>query len=101
MEEQTEGEVLGHVRLPKKGEILGVVTKAFGAGIFGVICTDGKERKCRVPGKIRRKVWVKVGDTALVKPWIVESDSRGDIIWRYTGIQTDWLKRNGHLKIVS
>lgn len=97
MEQQVEA--LGSVRLPKKGEVLGIVTKAFGAGKFGVMCTDGKERKCRVPGKIRRRVWVKINDTTIVKPWIVESDSRGDIIWRYTGIQNDWLKRNGYLKM--
>jgi translation initiation factor 1A len=43
-----------------------------------------------------KKVWVKVGDVVLVKPWPVKG--RGDIIHVYTPSEAQWLKRNGYIK---
>ena len=94
MEEQE----IGRVRLPKKGEIFGEVIALVGGSRVRVDCADGKERMCRIPGKIRKRVWVKEGDIVLVKPWEIQSDERGDIVWRYTNLQVEWLKRKGYLK---
>jgi translation initiation factor 1A len=33
----------------------------------------------------------------LVAPWEFKSDERGDVVWRYTLAQVDWLKANGYL----
>jgi len=85
------------VRLPRKGEIIGVVTGMMGASRVMVSCKDGKERLCRIPGKIKKGIWVKTDDIVLVVPWSIEGDRRGDIVWRYTHIQSDWLKRKGYL----
>ncbi|MBM3910917.1 MAG: translation initiation factor 1A, partial [Thaumarchaeota archaeon] len=30
-------------------------------------------------------------------PWDFKADERGDIVWRFTLPQVDWLKDNGHL----
>ena len=93
-----EEEPIMRVRIPKKEELLGLVTGLMGASRVAVSCTDGKDRLCRIPGKIKRNIWVKEDDVVVVKPWSVEGDKRGDIIWRYTRLQADWLRRKGYLK---
>ena len=93
-----EAEPFARVRLPRKGEVLGVVISMMGASRMLVDCIDGKERMVRIPGKIKRTIWVKSGDVVLVKPWEVEVDKKADLVWRYTRLQADWLRREGHLK---
>jgi translation initiation factor 1A len=86
------------VRTPKPGEILGFVEEMLGAGRFRVKCTDGNTRMCRVSGKFKRRQWVRLGDVVLVEPWTIEGDEKGNIIWKYKKVQSDWLERNGFLK---
>jgi len=86
------------VRTPRPGEVLGLIIGRAGGSRFTVLCSDKKERMCRVPGKIKHDIWVKEGDYVIIEPWPIESDKKGDIIWRYTRIQADWLKRHGFLK---
>lgn len=96
--ENSAVDMIGRVRIPRKGEILGTVIGMMGASRLLVSCADGKERLCRIPGKIKRRVWVKEGDVVIVEPWEIEGDKRADIVWRYTKIQSDWLKANGYYK---
>lgn len=70
--------------VPRDGEVLGRVAKISGASRFVVMCTDSKERTCSIPGRYRRKFWIKVNDVVLVKPWVVQGDEKGDIVWRYS-----------------
>lgn len=86
------------VRTPRGREMLGTVVEMLGASRFRVDCSDGKERICRVPGKYKRRVWVKMGNIVLFTPWDIQPDERGDIIWRYTPSQANWLIRKGLLK---
>lgn len=79
--------------------MLGVVTSMLGAGHMKVLCEDGKERLCRIPGKMRKKIWVKEGDVVIVVPWSFQPE-KGDIIWRYTGPQVEWLEKKGLLKFL-
>jgi initiation factor 1A len=37
----------------------------------------------------------------LVSPWDFQSDTRGDIFWRYRKNQTEQLRRKGYLKTPS
>jgi len=98
--EQLEAE-LSRTRIPKSGEILGLVLATLGCGKMTVECDDGKTRMCRIPGKIRKRVWVRIGDLVIVEPWHVQADERADIVWRYTQTQTEWLKRKGYTKKLS
>ena len=92
-----EEEALRRLRLPADNEVLGIVEQMFGASRMLVKCKDSKVRLCRIPGKIKRRVWIKEGDVVIVKPWDVQSDKRGDVVWRYTKTQVDRLVRQGLL----
>ena len=87
------------VKLPKDKQVLGVVEQAVGAARFRVLCTDGKLRLCRIPAGLRKKVSVRVGDAVIVDPWKLQGDVRGDIIWRYTKTQKQWLIDKNHLTV--
>ncbi|PIN96084.1 translation initiation factor eIF-1A [Candidatus Micrarchaeota archaeon CG10_big_fil_rev_8_21_14_0_10_60_32] len=86
------------LRMARSGEIFGVVMQLLGGARMRVQCADGKQRMVRVPGKIRRYIWVREGDVVLVKPWSVEGDEKADIAYRYTRLQVEQLRRRGLLK---
>lgn len=83
------------IRLPKEGEVLGVIEQMVGFDRLVVRCADGHVRKCRIPGRLKKRVWMSEGDVVLVKPWIVESDERGDIVAAYSKTEVEVLKRLG------
>lgn len=95
--EQEEQEI-ARTRLPKKGEVLGAVLEMLGAGKLKVDCEDGFVRICRIPGKIRKSIWIRAGNVVLVEPWKVQSNERADILWRYSPTQANWLRKKGYLK---
>jgi translation initiation factor 1A len=85
------------LRFPREGEVLGVVLGLMGGSRMKVACKDGKERMCRIPGKLKNKIWVKEGDVVIVKPFQIQGDSKGDVIWRYFPLQARILKEEGHI----
>lgn len=85
--------------LPSENDVLGIAIKMLGSERILVKCQDGKERLCRIRGKLKRRVWVREGDVVLVSPWDFQSDTRGDIFWRYRRNQVEWLRSRGYLKI--
>ena len=85
--------------LPTANDVLGIAARILGAERILVKCQDGKERLCRIRGKLKRRVWIREGDIVLVSPWDFQSDTRGDIFWRYRKNQTEWLRGHGYLKI--
>jgi len=70
--------------LPVANDVLCVTVKLLGFDRIKVRCQDGHERLCRIRGKMKRRVWIREGDVVLVSPWDFQSDTRGDVIWRYT-----------------
>lgn len=91
---------ISRIRIPQSSEILGVVEQLVGGDRMKVKCDDGNERLCRIPGKLRKRVWIRSGDLVLVKPWSVQGNERGDIMFRYTSTQANWLKRKGYVKAI-
>lgn len=85
------------VRTPREGEVIGVVLALMGGTRLLVECKDGKERMCRIPGRLRKRIWVREGDVVIIKPWEIEGDKKADIIWRYDRINVSWLKKRGFL----
>ncbi len=81
--------------MPKEEEVLGIVEQMLGASKMRVRCKDDKVRICRIPGKIKRRIWIKEGDVVIIRPWTVQSDEKADIVWRYTKPQVDRLMNQG------
>lgn len=94
----TMEEEIKRTRKPQQGEIYAIVDMMLGSDKLRVRCEDGKERIARIPGKLRKRVWIRVGDLILVKPWPVQSDTRCDVVWRYTPTQVQWIRSKGFLK---
>ncbi len=96
--EVTEEEEIRRIKRPEEGEVYAMVEQMLGSDKLRVQCEDGKERIARIPGKMRKRIWIRVGDLILVKPWKVQTDSRCDVSWRYTPTQAKWIRRKNILK---
>lgn len=81
--------------MPRDNEVVGVVVKAEGASKFKVLCSDNRERMCAIPGRLKRRFWIKENDIVLVKPWVVQGDEKGDIVYRYSLMDKESLKQRG------
>lgn len=87
--------------LPGAGQVFGVTLQLLGYDRLRVKCADGHTRLCRIRGKMKRRVWIREGDTVIVAPWDFQSDRRGDVIWRYTKGQVQRLQEEGYLNFES
>ena len=91
-----EEEDFSRVRLPriKEGEMFGIADTLMGASRIKVMCADGVARMGRIPGKIRKRMWIREGDLLIVQVWDFQPD-KADIKFRYTKTQANYLsKRN-------
>ena len=77
-----------------KGEMFAVAETFQGGSRLQLICEDGERRMGRIPGKLRRRMWVRENDLLIVVPWSFQ-DSKADVKFRYTPTQTSNLKRRG------
>ena len=92
-------EVITRVRLPRKydREMFGHVESLLGSNRLMVRCIDGKVRMARIPGKMKKRIWIREGDLVIVVPWEFQ-DEKADVVWRYTAPQVDYLERKGYFK---
>ena len=97
-EESNDEEVhVTRAKIPREEEVIGVIEERLGGNKMKVNCLDGKTRNSRVPGRLKRKLWLRPGDVVLVEPWELDK-SKGDVIFKYPSNQIEWLKRNGYIK---
>jgi len=91
-------EQLRKIRTPRRNdlEMFGVVIQLHGAGQVSVMCEDGVQRNCRIPGKMKKRTWMRERDVVIVKLWDFQP-IKADVVWRYIGVQTEHLKRKGFL----
>jgi len=92
------------IRFPyrENGEIFAIVIENFGGDRMLVKCEDGVIRVGIIRGKIRKRMWVRLGDLIVVSPWEFETKKKDKrekcmIIWRYTRTQANWLSNRGKL----
>ena len=76
----------------KELEIFGIADQLLGGSRIKIMCADGKSRMGRIPGKIRKRMWIREGDLVIVKPWEFQDD-KCDILYRYTKTQATYLSR--------
>ena len=107
MEKEWKGGIVGKrkvkredsnaIKLPAGNDVMGLVTKMLGFDRLMVSCQDGHERLCRIRGKMKRRMWIRMGDIVLVSPWDFQTETRGDVFWRYRRNQSDWLRNHNYL----
>jgi translation initiation factor 1A len=88
---------LSDMLTPGPGQMYGTVKNLLGYDRVLVECSDGVTRVCRIRGKMKRRVWIKMNDTVLVAPWDFQTE-RADIMFRYTAGQVEMLRKSGQLK---
>ena len=86
------------VPLPNEriNEMFAIADQILGGRRVRVVCADGETRLARIPGKMRRRQWVREGDLIVVQPWDFQ-DAKADVKKRYTKTQSLYLSRKGVL----
>jgi len=86
------------VPLPKRkvNEMFAIADQILGGRRVRSICEDGESRLARIPGKMRRRQWVREGDLIVVQPWEFQ-DEKANVCMRYTKTQSLYLSRKGVL----
>ena len=81
-QEQAQQQFTSRARLPRHGQLIGVVVQRLGGNRMSVKATDNKIRNCRVPGRFKRKFWLRSGDAVIIAPW-PDNDDKADIVFQY------------------
>tara|TARA_B100000579_G_scaffold398083_1_gene378123 strand:- start:288 stop:884 length:597 start_codon:yes stop_codon:yes gene_type:complete len=97
---QLEGGTGDKIRVPlpneRINEMFAIADQILGGRRVRVVCADGETRLARIPGKMRRRQWVREGDLIVVQPWDFQ-DSKADVKKRYSKTQSLYLSRKGVL----
>jgi len=72
------------------GEMFAIAEQLLGASKIKVMCADGKSRLGRIPGKLKKRMWIREGELVIVKPWSFQ-DEKANIVYRYTKTQSLYL----------
>jgi len=80
------------IRLPAEGEMIAKVIELLGDDRVKVVCPDGKVRIARIPGKYRRKLWLRVGDYVIIVPWDFQPD-KADVVHKYEKNEVPELRK--------
>ena len=88
------------IRVPlpnrKVNEMFAIADQILGGRRVRAVCEDGDSRLARIPGKMRRRQWVREGDLIVVQPWDFQ-DEKANVCMRYTKTQSLYLSRKGVL----
>ena len=107
-EEKVDAELLARlesgsgdkIRVPlpnrKVNEMFAIADMILGGRRVRSICEDGQTRLARIPGKMRRRQWVREGDLITLQPWEFQ-DEKANVCMRYTKTQSLYLSRKGVL----
>ncbi len=100
-DEGGHGEANIRVKMPDRriNEMFALAKQLLGGRRVTVLCEDGEERMARIPGKMRRRQYVRENDLIIVWPWDFQP-SKADVKHRYTKTQAMYLSRKGLLNEV-
>lgn len=79
-----------------EGQMFAIADKMLGGGRVRIMCEDGKTRMGRIPGKLKKRMWIREGDLLIAKPWSFQ-DEKADVEYRYTRTQVRYLKRRNDI----
>ena len=96
--QQLMEEEIRRTPVPRGRQVLGICEQRVGGSRMKVRCMDGRKRICRIPGRLKRKLWIREGDVLLIEPWELSGEEKGDVIYKYKPHQADVLRKKGLLK---
>lgn len=86
----------GELIFKELGQEYSQILRMLGNGRCETYCFDGVKRLCHIRGKMRKKIWINVGDIVLIG--IREfQNQKGDIILKYSSSEARQLKAYGEL----
>jgi translation initiation factor 1A len=92
----TDDDLPEGIRAPEDDELFAEVVEMLGANRVTVRCADGEERTARIPGRMRKRDWIREGDLVLVSPWDWQ-DEKADIEHRYENREAEQLREGGYV----
>mmetsp|Transcript_37585 Transcript_37585/g.94244 ORF Transcript_37585/g.94244 Transcript_37585/m.94244 type:complete len:147 (-) Transcript_37585:2075-2515(-) len=78
------------------GQEYAQILRMLGNGRCETYCFDGIKRLCHIRGKMRKKIWINIGDIVLIGIRDFQ-DQKGDIILKYSASEARSLKAYGEL----
>ncbi|MCI4464310.1 MAG: translation initiation factor IF-1A [Thermoproteus sp.] len=90
---------MSEFRVPSEGEVLCKVLELLGDNRVKVVCQDGEVRVTRIPGRYRKRLWLKTGDYVIVAVWDFDP-KKGDIVHKYDKRDLDELRRSGYAEAI-
>ncbi len=97
-QQQKEQEEISRIKLPRGKEVFGILEQRLGGSRMRIRCLDGKTRICRIPGRLKRRLWVRENDIVIVEPWEFSGEDKGDLVFKYTPTQVSYIRKRGYLK---
>lgn len=89
-------EAPARARMPRQNQFVGTVVQRLGGNRMDIACSDGKTRNCRVPGRFKRSMWLRINDVVLIQLWEHDPE-KGDIIYKYNPSEINQLRKRGLL----
>ena len=93
---KNEGDEKRELVFKEDGQEYAQVLRMLGNGRLEAQCIDGVKRLCHIRGKLRKRVWIGVGDIILLGLREFQ-DQKADIILKYDGDEARSLKTYGEL----
>ena len=87
------------VPMAEEGQMYARVLRMLGNGRLVAKCQDTNERACRIRGSMRKREWVRTGDTVLVSLREFD-DTKADVIHRYQPVDVQKLARAGEKVVI-
>lgn len=82
----------------EEGEVYGVVLRLLGCSNIQVYCLDSKKRTCHIRGKLKSRVWIRVGDVVLVSLRdFTSEDDVADVTHKYSPEEVKELRKYGEI----
>nr|UXY86899.1 eukaryotic translation initiation factor 1A [Cryptomonas paramecium] len=78
------------------GQEYAQILKMLGNGRCEAYCFDGTKRLCHIRGKLKKKIWINVGDIVLIGLRDFQKD-KGDIISKYSPEESKYLRTYGEI----
>ena len=83
--------IIKRARTRKHGQLYAVVREMSGGSRMVALCEDGLTRMIRIGGRFKKRMWVREKDLIIIKPWVVQADSKADLVYRYLPTERKWI----------